>query len=54
MNEVVSAYGEAVSVAGNLPDCEPGIHYFRPRCDSCCASMDGLHGVSVDIVGQTA
>ena len=54
VDEVVASDGQSVAVAANLPYGEVGIHYLGTGGNGCRTSVDGLHGIGVDVIGQTA
>src|SRR5574344_2594903 len=54
MNEVVTADGKTVTVATDLPDAEVWVSHFRTSSNSCSTTVDGLHGIGVYVIGQTA
>ncbi len=50
MDEVITADGETVAVAGNLPYGQLGIGGLDAGGDGGRTSMDGVHSVSVHVV----
>ena len=54
MDEMVSTNGKSVTVTANLPDGEVWIGNLRTSSNSCCTTMDGLHGICINIIWKTA
>ena len=54
VDEVIATDGEAVAVAADLPDGEGGVGDLGAGADGSGTAVDGLHGVGVHVVGQTA
>ena len=54
MNEVVTADGETVAVAADLPYTEVGVGHLGTCGDGSSTTVDGLHGIGTYIIGQTA
>ena len=54
MDEVVTADGQTITVATNLPDGEVGISDLGTCGDSGSTTVDGVHAVGGHVVWQTA
>jgi len=54
VDEMVAADGQSVAVAAHLPHGESRVHDLDARGHGCRTPVNGLHGVGVDIIRQSA
>ena len=54
VDEVITADGQTVTVAGDLPYRQVGIGNLGTCRDGSSTSVDGLHRIRIHIIGQTA
>ena len=54
MYEMVASDSQSVAVSADLPDGEFGVGHLGASCDGGGTAVNGLHGVGVDIIRQSA
>ena len=54
VDEVITADGQTVTVAGDLPYRQVGIGNLGTCRDGSSTSVDGLHRIRIHVIGQTA
>ena len=54
MDKVVATDSQSVAVATHLPHGEVGVGHLGTGRDGSRTAVDGLHGVCIDIIRQTA
>ena len=54
VDEVVAANSQTVAIARYLPDTELGVHHLGTCSDSGSTTVNGLHGIGIDVIRQAA